>query len=182
VQPQHARRWAAQLHGQGLSPRSMQLMLSAWRGLYRWLGREAPGRHNPVEGLRAPRAAKPLPKALVGRPVGALADFHAADSPPAIEARDHCLVELLYGCGLRVARWSGLDALASGTAQGWIDLDAAEAQVLGKGSKRRSCRSARPLRGLAPGWRSGLSWRRPGEPALFVSARGQRITAAIRCA
>jgi integrase/recombinase XerC len=178
VQPQHARRWTAQLHGQGLSPRSLQLMLSAWRGLYRWWGQQRLVSHNPVEGLRAPRAAKPLPKALSVDQSVQLADFHAAASPPAIEARDHCLVELLYGCGLRVAEVVGLDALASGTAQGWVDLDAAEAQVLGKGSKRRSVPVGQAACAALRAWlaqRPQLA--RPGEPALFVGARGQRITA-----
>ena len=48
----------------GLAPRSIALVLSAWRGFYRWLGREGLVAANPVEGVRAPRAAKPLPKAL----------------------------------------------------------------------------------------------------------------------
>jgi integrase/recombinase XerC len=48
------------------------------------------------------------------------------------------MVELLYGCGLRVGELVGLDAQASNTAKGWLDLEGAEAHVLGKGSKRRS--------------------------------------------
>ena len=64
AQPQHIRRWAAQLHAGGLAPRSIALALSAWRGFYRWLGREGLVAANPVDGVRAPRAPKPLPKAL----------------------------------------------------------------------------------------------------------------------
>jgi integrase/recombinase XerC len=45
---------------------------------------------------------------------------------------------LLYGCGLRVGELVGLDAQASNTAKGWLDLEGGEAHVLGKGSKRRS--------------------------------------------
>ena len=40
VQVHHVRRWAAKLHAQGLAPRSIAIVLSAWRGLFRWLGRE----------------------------------------------------------------------------------------------------------------------------------------------
>ena len=58
------RRLAAGLHRQGLSPRSLALHLSAWRGFYRWCGRDGLVKANPVEGVRAPKAAKPLPKAL----------------------------------------------------------------------------------------------------------------------
>ncbi|HJV60637.1 MAG TPA: site-specific integrase, partial [Albitalea sp.] len=53
AQVHHVRRWAGQLHAQGLSPRSIALVLSAWRGLYRWLGREGRVAVNPVEGVRA---------------------------------------------------------------------------------------------------------------------------------
>src|SRR5439155_1535743 len=63
VQVHHVRRWAATLHGRGLGPRSIALVLSAWRGLYRGLGRDGAVASNPVEGVRAPKAAKPLPKA-----------------------------------------------------------------------------------------------------------------------
>ena len=68
----HIRRWAAQLHGAGLAPRSIALTLSAWRGLYRWLGGEGLVAANPVEGVRAPRAAQPLPKALCRFPISSL--------------------------------------------------------------------------------------------------------------
>jgi len=93
-----------------------------------------------VQGLRAPKAAKPLPKALGVDEAVQLADFKTADSlhHPGLQARDECLTELLYGCGLRIGELVGLDAVASAQARGWIDLQAAEAHVLGKGSKRRS--------------------------------------------
>src|SRR5258706_16189396 len=62
VQPQHVRRWAGQLHQRGLAPRSIALVLSAWRGLDRWLGREGAVPGNPVGGGGAPKPPKPLPK------------------------------------------------------------------------------------------------------------------------
>ena len=64
VEPHHVRRWAAQLHAGGKAPRSIARILSAWRGLFRWLGREGLVGINPVDGVRAPKAGKPLPKAL----------------------------------------------------------------------------------------------------------------------
>jgi integrase/recombinase XerC len=69
-----------------------------------------------------------------------LAEFSAAPdvTDPWLECRDAAMVELLYGCGLRVGELVGLDAQASNTAKGWLDLEGAEAHVLGKGSKRRS--------------------------------------------
>jgi integrase/recombinase XerC len=180
VQVHHVRRWAAQLHGQGLAPRSIAIVLSAWRGLYRWLGRDGLVPLNPVDGVRAPKAAKPLPKALPVDQAMALADHHpdANDGgDPRLEARDHCIVELLYGCGLRVGELIGLDVVASAQAAGWIDAADATAHVLGKGSKRRSVPvGAAALKALQRWGELRGELAKAGEPALFVSNRGTRLT------
>ena len=174
----HIRRWAAQLHGAGLAPRSIALMLSAWRGLYRWLGREGRVAANPVEGVRAPRAAQPLPKALSVDDAVALVAHRDERASPMLAARDACIAELLYGCGLRVGELVGLDVVASGEAAGWIDADDASAHVLGKGSKRRSVPVGKPaLQALAAWLAQRAEVARAGEPALFVSRRGTRLTA-----
>jgi integrase/recombinase XerC len=179
VQPQHVRRWAARLHATGLASRSIALVLSAWRGLYRWLGREGSVSSNPVAGIRAPKAARPLPKALSVDQSVQLASYRDEDDAAdlVLDARDHCIVELLYGCGMRVAELVGLDLSPSAQAC-WIDIAGAEAHLLGKGSKRRTV----PVGGAALDalrqWltvRAGLTG--PEEPALFVSRRGTRLTA-----
>ena len=65
LQVHHIRRMMAQLHGGGLSGRSIARALSAWRGWYKWLAlREATVTANPVDGVRAPKSPKKLPKAL----------------------------------------------------------------------------------------------------------------------
>ncbi|CAN7628987.1 tyrosine recombinase XerC [Variovorax sp. LjRoot290] len=137
VQTAHVRRWMAQLHSAGREARGIALVLSCWRGFYRWLGNEGLVGANPVQDVHAPKAARPLPKALAVDEAVQLADLHDADADPWAEARDRAIVELLYGCGLRVGELTGLDVRASNTARGWVDLDAQEASVLGKGSKRR---------------------------------------------
>jgi integrase/recombinase XerC len=137
VQTAHVRRWMAQLHGAGRESRGIALVLSCWRSFYRWLGNEGLVASNPVQDVHAPKSDRPLPKALAVDDAVRLAELHDSEADPWAEARDRAIVELLYGCGLRVSELTGLDARASGTARGWIDLDAAEANVLGKGSKRR---------------------------------------------
>lgn len=178
VQPHQVRAWAARLHRAGLSPRSLALELSAWRGLYRWWGRAGGIQANPVDGVRAPRAAKPLPKALSVDQAVALAAHVPAQGDAAVRARDHCIVELLYGCGLRVSELTALDAAPGPRAAGWIDDADASAQVLGKGGKRRSV----PIGGAAlqalAGWRAQRpALARPDEAALFVGLRGRRLGA-----
>lgn len=137
VRNPHVRRWVAQMHSGGRSGRGIALILSGWRGFYAWLGRQGLVASNPVQDVRAPKAPKPLPKALGVDDAVQFADFQSEDDPW-LEARDCAMVELLYGSGLRVGELIGLDVRASTTARGWIDLQAAEAHVLGKGSKRRT--------------------------------------------
>jgi integrase/recombinase XerC len=140
VQSTHIRRWVSQMHSGGRSGRGIALILSGWRGFYTWLGREGVVQSNPVQDVRAPKAPKPLPKALSVDAAMQLAEFSATPdvTDPWLECRDAAMVELLYGCGLRVGELVELDAQASNTAKGWLDLEGGEAHVLGKGSKRRS--------------------------------------------
>ena len=98
AQPQHIRSWAAQLRLRGLAPRSIAIALAAWRGLYRWWGEQGQVQANPVEGIRPPKAAKPLPKALSVQHAVALAEHRTEHSTAALAARDHAIAELLYGC------------------------------------------------------------------------------------
>ncbi|MBK1688242.1 tyrosine recombinase XerC [Rubrivivax gelatinosus] len=177
AQPHHVRRWMAQLRTSGLAPRSIALVLSAWRGLYRWWGREGLVPANPVDGLRAPKAPKPLPKALSVDHAVALAEHENEDGDARLAARDHAIVELLYGCGLRIGELLALDLAPSATAAGWIDVDDASAHVLGKGRKRRSVPvGAKALEALAAWLALRAQLAAAGEPALFVSRRGERLS------
>ena len=178
VQTAHIRRWAAQLHGRGLGPATIAITLSAWRSFYRRLGEHGLVEVNPVAGVRAPKAGKPLPKALAVDHAVALAEHRSSRGNKVLAARDDCIVELLYGCGLRVAELVGLDARASAAAAGWVDAADANAHVLGKGSKRRSVPVGRPaLQALAAWQRVRGQLARGDEPALFVSGRGSRLSA-----
>jgi integrase/recombinase XerC len=179
VQNAHIRRWVAQMHGGGRSGRGIALILSGWRGFYKWLGREGLVASNPVQDVRAPKAPKPLPKALGVEEAVQLAEHRNDDADPWLEARDQALVELLYGCGLRVGEVVGLDVQAGADARGWIDLQALDVHVLGKGSKRRSVplgtKAAQALRR----WlhlREQAAWA-PAQPALFNGRNGTRLTA-----
>jgi integrase/recombinase XerC len=198
AQPHHVRRWLGVLRTRGLSARSLALALSAWRGLYRWWGQRGDVAHNPVDGLRAPKAPKPLPKALSVDQAVALAEQAAAaarredagvlradstsalraEFTSALRARDHAIIELLYGCGLRIGELVALDAAITPASRGWIDLPDRSAHVLGKGGKRRSV----PIGALAGAalerWHAArAALVRGDEGALFVSQRGTRLSA-----
>jgi integrase/recombinase XerC len=169
------------MHSGGRSGRGIALILSGWRGFYTWLGREGVVQSNPVQDVRAPKAPKPLPKALSVDDAMQLAEFSATPdiTDPWLECRDAAMVELLYGCGLRVGELVGLDVQASNTAKGWLDLEGAEAHVLGKGSKRRSVPIGSKALDAVHAW---LVVRDQGflsevQNALFIGQHGTRLTA-----
>jgi len=191
VQNGHIRRWVAQMHSAGRSGRGIALILSGWRGFYTWLGREGLVAQNPVADVRAPRVAKPLPKALGVDEAVQLAEHEEDNDDPWLEARDAAMVELLYGCGLRIAELTGLDVVASTegsrAGRGWIDLQNAEVQVQGKGNKRRTVPLGRAAIEALTHWLSVrtqlpgmLTQPAPGASslalALFPGRYGTRLT------
>ena len=183
VQNHHVRRWVAQMHAGGRSGRGIALILSGWRGFYTWLGREGLVSANPVQDVRAPRQARPLPKALGVDEAVQLADHVAEGDDPWLKARDAAMVELLYGSGLRVGELVGLDVAASDAAQrggrGWIDLPSAEVQVQGKGSKRRGVPLGTQALAALQRWlalRDQVAGEGDAAMALFIGRRGTRLT------
>jgi integrase/recombinase XerC len=182
VKNHHVRRWIASMHSGGRSGRGIALILSGWRGFYAWLGRQSLVASNPVQDVRAPKAPKPLPKALAVDDAVQFADF-VSDDAPWLEARDAAMVELLYGSGLRVGELVGLDAVASAQARGWVDMQAAQAHVLGKGSKRRSVPVGGPALQALSRWldlRTTVTATGKSEAdsaALFLGRNGTRLSA-----
>ena len=173
LEPAQIRRMVAQLHAKGLSPRTLALVLSAWRGWYRWLARHRGLRANPVAGIRAPKAGRPLPKALSVEAAQKLLDGAAGEDTAAL--RDRAMFELLYSSGLRVGELVALDA-----RDGRLDLAQGEVTVTGKGAKTRTVPVGARAREALQRWlavRAQLAAN--GEKALFVGSRGRRISSAV---
>lgn len=121
------RAFVAAEHRAGLSPKSLQRLLSSCRSLFRQLQREGALEHDPVAGVRGPKVHRKLPQVLDVDEATALV---GADSGGALTLRDRAMLELFYSSGLRLSELVGLR---------WLDLDlsAGEVRVLGKGSKTR---------------------------------------------
>jgi integrase/recombinase XerC len=167
------RRHAAQLRAQGLSPRTIALTFSAWRGLYHWLARHRGLTRNPMAGLRAPKAPRTLPKALSPEAAARLLEA-AADLPPD-QLRDQAMFELLYSSGLRLAELISLDV-----GDGALDLRTGEVTVTGKGRRTRTVPVGSQARKALERWlaaRAQLA--KADERALFVGARGRRIAPGV---
>ncbi len=185
VQNSHIRHWVVQMHGGGRSGRGIALILSGWRGFYKWLGCQGRVPCNPLDDVRAPKVAKPLPKALSVDDAVRFVSFVGTGANPWLQARDSAIAELLYGGGLRVGELIGLDVAASVGARGWVDLAAGEAHVLGKGSKHRTVPvGAKALQALTS-WlalrnqalKTPLPTDEAAGAALFIGRHGTRLTA-----
>lgn len=121
------RRVLAREHRAGLSGRSLAQFLSAVRGLCRSLLREGLLAEDISRGIRPPKAPRRLPEVLDPDETKQLVEV---DPTGPLGLRDRALLELIYGCGLRVSEVHALT---------WADIDRAEAliRVLGKGAKTR---------------------------------------------
>jgi integrase/recombinase XerC len=164
----HVRTFAAREHRDGLGPRSVQRRLSALRGFFNYLIRERVIEANPAADIRAPKAARRLPKTLDVDQVATLLARKATDP---LSCRDVAIMELLYSSGLRLAELAGLDL---------ADLDLADrtVRVLGKGSKTRILPVGRKAITALRAWlseRAGLA--KPGVTAVFVGQNGRRLGA-----
>ena len=163
----HIRRFVAQLHGRGLDGRSLARMLSAWRGFFRYLGRDHGYTSNPCLGVRAPKAAKKLPHALSPDDAGRLM---AVDEGGSLAVRDRAMLELFYSSGLRLAELVALVPVD-------VNFQDATVQVTGKGSKTRIVPVGAHALAALRAWlaeRAGIA--RPDEEALFVSQNGGRLS------
>ena len=98
------RKFAAQLHARGLRARSIARELSAWRGFFDWLAQQMELASNPVAGVKPPKRARPLPKALavddavrlVSRPNPRALTVRRRK--PAIRRCSNCCIQAACGC------------------------------------------------------------------------------------
>ena len=159
------------LRERGLSSRSIARHLTTLKTLYRFLLEEGRIASDPSELLGNPKQWQDLPKYLNKQQVVRLLAAPEGDEPR--QLRDRAMLELLYGCGLRVSELCGL-LLAD------LDLDMGLLRTLGKGGKQRllpvgKLAQAALKRYLAAGRPALLKERTSGH--LFVTARGGPLTA-----
>lgn len=161
------RSFVAWRHRQGIGGRSLQRNLSAARAFYRYLMGEGVARHNPAEGVQAPKSPRKLPKLL---DVDQAAQLLEIDDRGPLAIRDKAILELMYSSGLRLSELVMLDLDS-------LDLADAVVTVTGKGKKTRSIPVGRYAREAIKQWlkiRGGIA--NNEEMAVFVSQRGKRIS------
>ncbi len=158
-----------------LAANSAARAVVAVRGFHRFLLREGLVTVDAARGVRPPSPPKRLPKAISVQEVEALLAAAGADETPRA-LRDRALLELLYGCGARISEAVGLDVDD-------LDVDPAGSgtvRLLGKGSKERVVPVGSYAREAASAYlvrgRPALAASGSGSPALFLNARGGRLS------
>lgn len=166
LDPRTLRSMVARLHQQGQSSRSLARLLSAVRGLYRYLVREGVCRHDPASGLSAPKGERRLPKTLDADRAQQLLDGAVEDD--FIARRDQAILELFYSSGLRLSELVGLNLDG-------LDLNDGSVRVHGKGNKVRELPVGRMARQALEQWLPLRALANPQDGAVFVGRTGRRL-------
>jgi len=143
---------------------------AAVRSFYRFALREGLVERDLPALVDAPKPGSYLPDVLAADDVERILDAPPTSDP--IGIRDRAILELLYGCGLRVSELVGLDTDR-------VDLPSQQVRVIGKGNKERRVPMGDEARDRLHRYRSGPreAWTagRP-TPAVFVGMRGRRLS------
>lgn len=167
------REWMGDLHQQELSNVTIRRKLASVRSLFKFMHKAGVVSVNLAKRVRTPRAPKLIPHVPSAEQTNTLIDNVASGGKEKFArpfpARDRCIFELLYGCGLRISELVGLNLGDFDFSEQWI-------RVRGKGRKERQV----PFGGkAAEGLERYLAARKPAgseTEALFLNHRGTRLS------
>ena len=128
--------FAGELRENGIQARSVARVLSGVRSFYRFLTLEKEVNADPTELLESPRIGKHLPDVLSVEEIDSIISVIDLSKPEGI--RDRAIIEVLYGCGLRISELCNLKISQLYLEDGYI-------RVKGKGGKERLV----PIEGVA---------------------------------
>ena len=155
-----------------LSASSAGRAVVAVRGLHRFAHREGITVDDPARDVKPPVPARRLPKAITVEQVEQLLEAAGAEQTP-LALRDRALLETLYGTGARISEAVGLSVDDLDRGAGLVRLD-------GKGGKQRivpvGSYAQRAVEAYLVRSRPGLAAAGRGGPALFLNARGGRLS------
>ncbi len=128
VRTTHITQYIGRLYDLGIAPATISRRLSAFRGYFGYLQREGVIKKDPAELVESPKMIRHLPEVLS---VGEIEKLIAAPDPETSAGiRDKAMLELGYGCGLRVSELVSVKI-------GDFLLEGKILKVTGKGGKQR---------------------------------------------
>jgi integrase/recombinase XerC len=156
-------------YDRGLQTTSIKRRIAAIRSLFRFLTKEGLLVKNPARLLRTPKIPKKLPEVMTAEQADAIIEGSDGVEPERPHPkRDRAILEMLYGCGIRVSELAGLNLTDLDLNERWI-------RVRGKGRKERQV----PVPGKSAesllGWLKDRAGR-PEERAVFLNHQGRRLT------
>ncbi len=128
IGPSDIEKYLGKLTEGGLSKRSAARLVSALRNFFDWCVQEGEVKENPCDRVDAPKLGKYLPSVLSVEEVSAI--LESVDLRKPFGRRDRAILEVLYGCGLRVSEAATLRISHVHLDEGFVD-------VIGKGDKQR---------------------------------------------
>jgi integrase/recombinase XerD len=148
----------------------------AVRGLHKFWALEGMTTTDPASDVHPPMPGKRLPKAISVDEVTRILEATGTDTAAGL--RDRALLEFLYSTGARISEAVGLDVDDISLREG--EAGPAIVRLFGKGSKERlvplGSYGARALDAYLVRARPLLAAKGKGTPALFLNARGGRIS------
>jgi len=163
------REWLASLYSHELTAVTIRRKLAAVRSLFKFMLREGIVPVNIARLVRTPKAPKTLPEVMSPDVVNALIDgVSDGKLERPYPVRDRAILELLYGCGVRVSELAGLDLQDLDRSERWM-------RVRGKGRKERQV----PLPGKAAEALERYLGERAvvrDETAVFLNHRNKRLS------
>lgn len=166
--------------GKPLSQRSIARVIVGIRGAHKFWLKENTTSTDPAAGVQPPTPGSRLPKAIPVADVTRL--LESPDTTTPVGLRDRALLEFLYSTGARISEVINVDLDDVLIERPGDDEPAlpAVARLFGKGSKERvvpvGSYAARAIEDYRVRARPGLTAKGKGTPALFVNARGGRLT------
>lgn len=164
------RDWMESMMDKGNSASSVNRRLSALRSFFRFaLSRNLVG-SDPAHGLTGPKKNKPLPQFVKESEMDELLDCSMWNLSDYKDMCARTIIMTFYETGVRAAELIGLD-------DAMVDLEACQLKVTGKRNKQRIIPFGQELRDALSAYmelRDKVVTRL--EPALFVSAKGRRLT------
>ena len=174
--PADLRAFLARRRADGIDPRSLQRALSALRSLARQVVRDGGPPASALGAIRAPKAAKRLPRPLSAADARAVASAATRDGEarePWILARDAAVLSLCYGAGLRIG-----EALSIRRADAPVG-ERDSVTVVGKGRKTRSAPAIAPVRQAVVDYLTLCPYVLKPQGPLFVGAKGGPLSPRI---
>ncbi|MGY2900319.1 integrase/recombinase XerD [Curtobacterium sp. PvP017] len=166
-----------------LAPRSIARMLSSVRSFTAFAAGEGWLPLDPGTAVRPPKAPMRLPKAISVEDMERLLGAVSVDADDPVQLRDKALLELLYATGARISEAVGLsvDDVTTLSDDSAPDADGlAVVKVTGKGNKQRVVPLGSFARAAIDAYlvraRPVFAARGPSTPALFLGARGARLS------